>query len=301
MKFSDLTRLRYFLSVAEHLSFRKAAETLNIAQPAISRSVKQLEEELGLTLFDRTTRRVTLTKAGKILAADTQQAITLLEKSIRHAQQLSSGKAGEIIVGYSAQTAYGPMADMIISFRNHYQDAVMSLYQMSSHEQIEAIESGKIDIGFMLSAACRAPLSYMSVYQERFILLVSRFHPLATRASVSLRELKDLPFVMGTQKRWETFRSLINNVCLQSGFLPVIGDEADDVPVLLQLIAMQRGITLYGAAIAKTVPQDVVAIPLEDTHCNFNIGIAWDRQRETPLMHDFIRFIEANSPSLNDQ
>ncbi|MFK4825634.1 hypothetical protein ACI0FM_12695 [Paenochrobactrum sp. BZR 588] len=73
------------------------------------------------------------------------------------------------------------------------------------------------------------------------------------------------------------------------------------MPVLLQLIAMQRGITLYGSAIAKTLPQDVVAIPLEDMHCNFNIGIAWDRQRETPLMNDFIRLIEANSFMINTQ
>lgn len=293
MRLPDLTRLRYFLAVADTLSFRRASEVLNVAQPAVSRAVQTLEAELGFKLLDRTTRRVSLTAAGTILAKDARQAMLLLERSVRHSRQLASGEAGEIIVAYSAQAAHGPMADLVVRFRNAHQSATVSLYQMASHEQLNAIETGQVDLGFMLSAACKAPLSHLPLGQERFVLLVSHYHPLSGRQSVSLGELKDAQFVMGTNKRWETFRSLVSNVCLQAGFLPTIVEEADDVPVLLQLVALQRGVTLYGASIASALFPGVVAIPVSDDHARFDMGVAWDRRRETPLVKEFLRFLDA--------
>jgi DNA-binding transcriptional LysR family regulator len=125
------------------------------------------------------------------------------------------------------------MEELVVQFRSIFTSATVSLYQMASHEQLQVTETGQIDLGFMLSAACKAPLSHLHVRSERFVLLASRYHPLAGRNSIKLEELKDAPFVMGTNKRWETFRSLVNNACLTAGFLPTIVEEADDVPVLL--------------------------------------------------------------------
>ncbi|WP_283801607.1 LysR substrate-binding domain-containing protein [Nitratireductor sp. GZWM139] len=291
MRVPDLTRLRYFLAVAEELNFRKASERLNVAQPAVSRAVQALEKELGFRLFDRTTRRVSLTDAGEVLANDAKKAMLLLERSTRHARQLASGYAGEIVIAYSAQASYGPMAEFVVKFRSAHPSATISLYQMASHEQLRALEAGEVDVGFMLSAACKAPLSLLPVVKERFVLLVSIYHPLSRRTAVSLSELKDAGFVMGTDKRWETFRSLVSNSCLSAGFLPTIIEEADDVPVLLQLVALQRGVTLYGSSIRSALPEDIVAIPLIDDCAQFEIGVAWDRTRETPLVKEFICFL----------
>ncbi|RUM96103.1 LysR family transcriptional regulator [Pseudaminobacter arsenicus] len=292
MRLPDLTRLRYFVAVADTLNFRQASELLNIAQPAVSRAIQMLEAELGYKLLARTTRRVTLTEAGAVLARDARQAMQLLERSVRHSRQLASGKAGEIIAAYSAQAAHGPMADIVIRFRNALPSASVSLYQMASHEQLQAIESGQVDLGFMLSAACKPPLSHLRVVTERFVLLVSRYHPFSDRGSVALSEVKDAQFVMGTNKRWETFRTLVNSACLTAGFLPTIVEEADDVPVLLQLVSLQRGVTLYGSAITATLPPDVVAVPVSDPQAAFDIGIAWDARRQTPLASEFISFVE---------
>ena len=200
-------------------------------------------------------------------------------------------------MAYSAQAAQGPMADIVIEFRNSFPPASISLYQMASHEQLQAIENGQVDLGFMLSAACKSPLSHLRVATERFVLLVSRYHPLSGRGSVALHEVKDAQFVMGTNKRWETFRSLVNNACLSAGFLPTIVEEADDVPILLQLVSLQRGVTLYGSAITSTLPRDVIAIPVSDSHASFDIGIAWDGRRETPLVGEFIKFVERHESS----
>ncbi|MXQ10483.1 LysR family transcriptional regulator [Microvirga makkahensis] len=292
----DLVRLRYFLAVANASSFRGASEALNIAQPAVSRAVQMLEGELGFKLLERTTRRVTLTEAGAILARDVEDAMQLISQSVRTARQVASGEAGELVIAYSAQAAHGPMADLIVRFRTKFPQARVSLYQMSSQEQIQAIESGRIDVGFLLSAACKGSVAHMAFAQERFVLLVSKRHPIAQRSEISLNDLVDVPFVVGTRKRWDTFRSLISSACLSAGFLPAIVEEADDVPVLLQLIALERGVTLYGSAIIPTLPPDITALPLCDTDACFGVSIAWSNRSQTPLIREFVSFVEQSRP-----
>ncbi|MGL4291162.1 MAG: LysR family transcriptional regulator [Phreatobacter sp.] len=291
----DLSRLRYFVAVAEALSFREAAGRLNVAQPAVSRAVQQLEAEIGFKLFERTTRRVTLTPAGAVLAREANAALQQLQRAVRDASQVAAGDAGELVIGYSAQATHGPMAEIIIRFRSAYPNAQVSLYSLSSQEQLPAIEAGTIDLGFLLSAACKPPLRHVVVARQRFVVLVSRQNPLAKHASVSLRELAGTPFVIGTPKRWLSFRGLITNVCLGAGFVPDIAEEADDVPLLLQLVSLGRGVTLYGSAITPMLQPDIVAVPISDEHAGFDISIAWHESRQTRLATEFIAFAQAAS------
>lgn len=285
---SSLTRLRYFLAVADTLNFREAASRLAVAQPAVSKAVQLLENEIGFKLLERTTRRVLLTPAGAALAKEAGQVFVQLERSVRNAGQIAAGRAGEIIVGYSAQAASGPMPSIVVAFRTAFPDANVGIYSLSSDEQVSALEAGRIDLGFLLSAVCKEPLNHVVIARERFVLLVSAYHPLATRASIRMSELANTPFVIGTSKRWLTFRSLVNHVCLQAGFLPTVVEEADDVPLLLQLISLKKGVTLYGSAVVPSLPSDIKAVPISDDHTVFDLSIAWHASRETPLLKAFI-------------
>lgn len=284
----DLGRLRYFLAVAESLNFRLAAQRLNVAQPAISRAIRQLEEELGFALFERTTRRVVLTEAGSLLRAEGEQALRRLAVAVRQAAQAARGEAGELSLAYSAQAAHGPMAEIVVGFRATRPAARVNLNLLSTQAQVDALIEGSLDTGFLLSAACKPPLSHVVVARERFVVLVSKHDEFARRRSISLRELSERPFVIGTMRRWNTFRSLVHHACLSAGFLPSIVDEADDVPLLLQLISLRRGVTLYGAAIAPTLLPDIAAVPVSDTHAAFDISIAWNEQFATPLVRAFV-------------
>lgn len=140
----------------------------------------------------------------------------------------------------------------------------------------------------MLSAACKDPLRHVVVARERFVVLVSKHHPLGRRSSLSLSQLANIPFLMGTPRRWLTFRSLINNVCLKASFLPTVVEEADDVPLLLQLVSLERGVTLYGSAVAPSLPADIVAVPIREPYATFDVSVAWLEGRETPLTGEFI-------------
>lgn len=287
----DLGRLRYFLAVADSLNFRLAAQRLNVAQPAISRAIRQLEDELGFPLFERTTRRVVLTEAGALLRAEGAEALRRLSVALRQAAQVAKGEAGELSLAYSAQAAHGPMAEIVVGFRSAKPDARVNLNLLSTQDQIDALSEGRLDVGFLLSAACRPPVSHVVVARERFVLLVSKHDALAQQSSIALAELAERPFVIGTMRRWNTFRSLVHHTCLSAGFLPMIVDEADDVPLLLQLISLRRGVTLYGAAIASTLLPDIAAVPVRDRHAGFDISIAWNEQYATPLVRSFVDYV----------
>lgn len=291
----NFTRLRYFVAVADTLNFREASEILHVSQPAVSRSVQKLEAELGVKLLDRTTRRVALTAAGSVLADDAKRALQILERSIRRARQLVSGEAGEVILAYSAQAAHSPMADLVVQFQQAHPRVLVSIYQMASDEQQQAMATGQIDVGFMLSAACNPSFCHLHLHRERFVLLAARDHPLTARKSITVDELRDVDFVTGTDRRWKTFLSIINTVCRTAGFEPTVIEEASDEPVLLQLIGQQRGVALYGASITPTLPPDVMAIPVRDPHAAFDIGVAWNGERVSPQVKEFIAFVKATT------
>lgn len=291
----DLARLRYFLAVADCLSFREAAQRLNVAQPAISRAIRQLERELGFSVFERTTRKVVLTEAGAALRSGSAEALERLAVALRHAAQAAAGEAGELSLAYSAQAVHGPMAEIVVGFRSAMPNACIHLNLMSSQEQIPALESGRLDVGFLLSAACKSPLSHIVVARERFVVLVSKHDPLAGRASIALSELSERPFVIGTMRRWHSFRSLVNHACLSAGYLPRVVEEADDVPLLLQLVSLRKGVTLYGAAIGPTLLPDIAAVPVADEHATFDVSIAWNAARATPLLKAFIDFTRSHA------
>lgn len=283
----DLSYVRYFLAVAKTLSFHRAAEQLNVAQPAVTRAVQQLEGTLGFRLLERTTRIVTLTPAGEVLAREADAAFHRLERAIRTAGQIASGTAGEIIVAYSAQAASGVMPELVVRFRSRFPDAQVGLYSLSSDEQIPALEEGRADLGFLLSDACRAPLEHAVIFREQFVLLAPLGHPLASRTTVSMAKLSGEQFVMGSPRRWGTFRSLIDNACLKVGFLPRVVEETDDVPVLMQLVSLGRGITLYSASVTASLPPNIKAVRIKDAHAKFNLSIAW-RSDPSPLVKAFV-------------
>lgn len=286
----DLPHLRYFSVVAETLNFREAAARLNVAQPAISRAVRNLELSLGCALFTRTTRSVRLTPEGAALAEGARRAWRELDLARRHIAQIRAGDAGEIVIGYSAQAAHGPMSKLLLRFKAAYPGTDLQLRLLSSEEQAAELLGGQIDLGFLLSAAVKPGVEHIRVAEERFVVLMSAHHPLAGRAEIALEELRGEPFVMGTPKRWRTFRSLVEGTCLQAGFLPEVAGSADDVPLLLEMVAAGQGVTLYGSAIKPTLPPGLVAVPLGAATAYFNLSLAWVAGRTLPAASRFVEF-----------
>ncbi|MBR1177148.1 LysR family transcriptional regulator [Bradyrhizobium sp. KB893862 SZCCT0404] len=286
---SILAKIHYFLAVGNSLSFRRAAQTLHIAQPALSRSIRQLEQQLGFSLFQRSTRHVALTPAGEALYRDSVDAVRRLSLACTRAHQVAQGLSGTLVVGYSTFAAVGPMSSIIIEFRKQYPGANVSLRLLASSEQLTAFDEGALDVGFMMSSVSTASLHTHPISKERLIALVPSDHVWAKRRSITLERLSTAPIVVGTTSRWRGFRSLIDDIAAKRGLTFNIVEEADDVPVLLQLVRSGFGCTVLDASFIPTLPPGIKSLEISDVRATLDIALAWRADNLSPLAERFIQ------------
>jgi DNA-binding transcriptional LysR family regulator len=283
-----LARIHTFLAVADTLNFRRAAERLGVAQPALSRGVRQLEEHLGFALFERSTRRVALTPAGELLYREGAVALQRLSQACTRAERVAQGLSGSIMVGYSTFATAGPMSDIIIAFRKLFPDALVGLRLLASSEQSAALEDGLLDLGFMMSTVSLPPLEKIAISRERLVALVPASHRWAQRKSISLSELVTTPLVIGTEGRWRGFRSLLKDIVDERGLSMKFVEEADDLPVLLQLVRSGFGCTILDASFIPTLPPGIRSIEIEDVTATLDVALTWHQDNLSSLAGHFI-------------
>lgn len=281
-------RIQYFIAVCETLNFRKAAQALHIAQPALSRSIRQLEQQLGFPLFHRSTRHVALTPAGEVLYRDSVDAMRRLSRACARASQVAQGLSGTVVVGYSTFAAMGPMSNIIIDFRRKYPGATVTLRLLASSEQLAEFDEGTLDIGFMMANVSMAPLRQIPVSKERLIALVPSSHAWAADQSISLEQLTTAPIVIGTASRWRGFRSLVDEMITAKGLTLNVVEEADDIPVLLQLVRSGFGCTILDASFIPTLPQGIKSLEIRDATATLDIVLAWHDDSLSPLAAHFL-------------
>lgn len=286
-------RISAFLAVGETLNFRKAAERLGIAQPALSRSIRELERQLGFALFERSTRRVALTPAGEVLYRDGREAMQRLALAQTRAERVAQGLSGTVSVGYSTFAATGPMSDIIIAFRKRYPQAQVGLRLLASSEQAQAFDDGALDLGFMMANVAAPPLHTLPISRERLVALVPASHGWAKSRMIPLQTLSTAPFVIGTARRWRGFRALIDGLTAARGLSLAITEEADDVPVLLQLVRSGFGCTILDGSFIPALPPGITPLEIEDVDATLDITLAWRADNLSPLAARFIEVADA--------
>ncbi len=289
-----IRQLRYAVMVADESGFCRAAEKLHIAQPAVSRAVRNLELELGFDLFTRNTRNVSTTDAGAAFLRDARKVLKQLDSAIRGSKKIADGYCGQIFVGYSTLAIYGPMSGLIMDFRSEYPEIEVGMRLMSTDETIVAIDQGGVDVGFVISTGCNPRVANFPVWSENFVVLAPVNHRLAGQDAIEIEELAKEPFVMGSTRRWRPYRDFIDGLFIKHGFIPNIVEEADDVPVLLALIVGGYGITIYPASIAPYIGPDLTAIPICGNLPDITMSLAWDPVSETHLVRNFLDYVDAH-------
>lgn len=250
--------------------------------------MRQLEEHLGFALFERSTRRVALTPAGELLYREGAVTLQRLSRACARAERVAQGLGGSIMVGYSTFATAGPMADIIIAFRKHFPDAYVGLRLLASSEQSAALEDGLLDLGFMMSTVSLPPLEKIAISRERLVALVPASHRWARRKSISLSELVTTPLVIGTEGRWRGFRSLLRDLVDARGMTMTFAEEADDLPVLLQLVRSGFGCTILDASFIPTLPPGIRPVEIEDVTATLDVALTWHQDNLSPLAGRFI-------------
>ncbi len=291
----DLRHMRYFIAVANELHFTKAAETLRIAQPAISRQIKDLEEEIGAPLITRSGRRIALTHAGRVFYDRAMLALQAAESAVVETQRAQRGEIGSIAVGFFEQSAYTLLPPILRSYRSKFPGVDIQLRLFTVTQQARALLSGDTDVAlvrtiknFDQSAKVLADFDSHMLYREKFVMAIPETHHFSKRESVSLSACKHEMFVGYARTMAPDFHAMVMKVCASHGYSPRISLEVGQSYTLIGLISAGTGIALVPASMQKMKFEGVLFKRLADELPDVEIHLVWRKGKISPLLSGFV-------------
>jgi LysR family transcriptional regulator, benzoate and cis,cis-muconate-responsive activator of ben and cat genes len=260
--FMELRQFRYFTAVAAELSFTKAAVRLNVSQPPLSQQIANLESELGARLFERTSRSVKLSEAGKALLPHVHAILQRIEEARVHVKRVAQGVEGRVNIGLSGSHFLGPFPEFIKHFRMARPAVDIVLHEMAPTQQLAALRNTRLDLSFERGMPPQKDLVGHLLWRDVTVVAMPLGHPLAARTSVRLAELKDEDFV-SLRFGSSIFQSKVYSACLAEGFEPRVVQEVLEVPAVLNLVAAGLGISVVPGSLARLRADSVACCRLE--------------------------------------
>jgi len=292
----ELRHLRYFLSIAENKGFVRASTFLHIAQPALSRQIRDLEEELGVRLFERSKLGVTLTFPGECFLKDVQRIFALLDEAQSRARRAQSGNSGALSIGLVESFAWHEtITRSLQSFQHQCPDVVLNVALMGSPEQLAAIREERLSGGFLFN---RNPedetLQGIEVLTTPAVLAVPENSPYATRPPEHLADLasEDFVFIQRAENPWHYDR--IIHACHSAGLTPRIVQSGTNDSSNLCLVAAGLGLTIVPAAMESRKPRSVVLVPVGDLLVESRMEFVWRRDSHYPALENLVRILQGN-------
>ncbi len=242
----ELRHLRYFVAVAEALSFTKAAATLRLAQPSLTRQVRNLEAEIGVELFDRIHNRIALTDEGRRFLADAHKVLALCAESVAAVQEIKRGGNPQLNIGYVADIHDSLLPATLEAFRKQHPQVVLNLFDLTGVDQLQAIKDGQIDLGFIgLSPSIAVPgLLVECVTYELMVVALPALHPLRKKTEVQLVDLAAQFFIVMSARTHPGAREWLLETCRLTGFESRILQEADTESTAIKFVAGGLGVAL---------------------------------------------------------
>jgi len=272
----ELRHLVYFREVARQLHYRKAAETLAVAQPALSRSITQLETALGVDLLTRTRRKVELTTAGRAFLERIEPLLRGLAAVPRDIQALAGGQAGHVRVAFTGLAMATVLPGILRDFNKRYPGIRVELNESPTSAQLESLKNGEIACGFFHPDATPPPgLSTKVLMQEKNGVLLPADHPLARARKLRLRDLAGTPFVMFPRTHNPGFYDRVLAAFQQAGVTPRIADEVWPRANAMGLVRAGLGATFMTPSEAQQLPAEVTFRPLDGPAPESRLVLGW--------------------------
>ncbi|CAM4516700.1 LysR family transcriptional regulator [Nocardia ninae] len=284
----DLRRVRYFLAVAEHRHFGRAAESLHITQPALSQQVKALEKELGVELLARTGRGFVMTAAGLALQAGAQQLLAAAAELERTVRARASGTAGELKIAFTRSGSDSDISQRIRDFRKEFPDITVSTITGWTSWNLDLLESGEVDVAFVRGNITHPRVQTHLIGLQEAAVVVSKGHPLAEKASLEIAEIVDEPIVLWSRQTGPDFYDELVTHIWGDGAPNLVAEESDAEQVL-DLVSTGTGISVLDRKRATRIAhENIVVIPFGTNPPQIAIRIAWMRGSDAPALAHFL-------------
>ena len=282
----ELSELRAFLVLTNRLHFGQAAEALHVSQPALTKQMQRLEAKVAGPLLIRGYRRVTLTPAGQILRDRARSLLREAEIAEQMARLAVNGKAGLLRIGFGIASLAAGLPGILTRFRHHFPQVQVSMRDMSTPDQIAALEQGDIDVGFVRLPAERAELVTVPVLEEVLVAAVPR--GMSYRKGLS--GLRNEPFVVISRSVSASFFDHLVETCRAAGFSPRIVQEVNELFTVLNLVQSGLGVSLVPRSASLMRVPNVRLLDTNQAEAKWRIGLAWRKlDQADPLVRNFVR------------
>nr|WP_298388523.1 LysR family transcriptional regulator [Ruegeria sp.] len=288
--------LRYFLAVAEELHFRRAANGLGVAQPALSRAIRDLEADLGVTLFERSNKKVELTNAGRAFQKDCREIWNAVDQAVSNVRYVHQGLIGSLRIGYTDMAIGGVLPSLLTEFQACEPGIVLTPHMDPTIYQLQRLSDDEIDIGFVTGPIGETEYQQLPVQRESFVCVVYDSHPLASRDSIRLEELAQERFILGPAREWEHFQSYLLPMCRRAGFLPKVVQEAYNTTGIIGLVACGMGVTVHTEGVQNYLRTGVKVVPIDDLTEKLETIAVWKPEDLPGPRQKFIDFLKAKMP-----
>ncbi|MFE7277362.1 MULTISPECIES: LysR family transcriptional regulator [Streptomyces] len=289
----DVRHARYVIALAEECHFGRAAQRLHVAQSALSQQLKQLEREIGTTLFARSTRRVELTEAGHHLVRHARSILAEVERAEEQMALLAAGRAGRVSIGFVGTATYDVLPRIARTIRSQLPDVLLELHgELLNPELIEGLHSGTYDLALMRSGtSADATIDVTTLRSERLVVAVPSGHRLADRSRIPLATLADEPFVVHPSRDRSAMYGRVLAACARAGFAPSPLIEVGETSTLVVFVAAGHGVALVPESVQNLRLDGVTYIPLATAE-SVTLGLARRAGLNSPATERVARIVE---------
>lgn len=285
----DVRHFKYMVAVAREMHFTSAAKILNIAQPALSQSIRQLERELGVQLFNRNTRDVSLTPAGKVFYREALRTLQALDNAVHATQSAARGEQGTVSIGYSTAAMLAYMPSILQRFhRQHASIGMVFTEFLTDDAVVDALRQSQIDIGCIQRCLRVDTLDFFLLNPVPVVVALNRKHRLAKSTSIKLKDLSGEPFVVPTRTRYNYLpNGSIPRIWKKAGISPSPGAHAESPSAVLGMVAANLGVCVMHDPLNLSHP-DVVTVKIADFRASLPMQILWRREAYTQEIAAFV-------------
>ena len=289
----ELRHLRYFVSVAEALSFTKAAARLHTAQPSLSRQIRDLEEELGVRLLNRTKQHVTLTDEGRSFLGDAKRLLALAAETVESVRRLHTGEVRALNIGYVSNLFHDLLPRTLASFHQELPTVSVNLFDLSCGDQFRALDEGKLDLGFvgLHEPIARRGLEFRTVASYKTVVALPKDNPLTSKTTVELKALAPMFFIGMSEESYPFYREWLTKTCKRAGFTPKVLQDVDLERTMIHAVATGLGVALVPEQLKRLEHENVVFRPL-----NPSVGtegcVAWKNENPSAALKRFVQIVE---------
>lgn len=297
----EYRHLRFFLAVADELHFTRAAARLGVAQPYVSQEIQRLEGALGVELFARTQRRVSLTPAGEAFRAKALDVLVATRDAADAARRAARGEIGRLVIGFAGSAGYDLLPAALRTYRAHWPEVDVVLREMTTVDQIRALRDGRIDVSMgRPRGSLPGGLAWEVVREEAALVALPSHHELAEAPTLALLELQDERWVVFDRTSGPGLFSWFVAACDAAGFAPRIGQEAGEIPTMINLVASGLGVAMVPESVSKLTRDGVVYRRLEPPPLPALLGLAWLGSVVDPVVLRFVAAVRSSARSSED-